>query len=101
MSVLEGKADLRLLGWTSQFDPNRKSATSKDIWLDRLLRLPGVQFRQLHCPYSGASAVQVRTGDQPQDCQNARPHHTAYRPRASRRGDRMKIPFAAMHESVV
>jgi hypothetical protein len=34
---------------TAAFDPDRASATSKDNWLDRPLRLPGVEFRQLYC----------------------------------------------------
>jgi hypothetical protein len=36
-------------GQTGAFDPQRSSATSKDNWLDRPLRLPSVEFTQLHC----------------------------------------------------
>src|SRR5262249_2338486 len=38
---------------------------------------------------AGAGADQIRAGDQPQDCQGARPRGPGNRARASRRGDRV------------
>ena len=40
--------------------------------------------------HAGCAVDQVRTGDQPQDRQGARPHRTDFAARARRRGDRMK-----------
>ncbi len=60
----------------------------------RRLRRPHPQGREAGRP-AGASADQVRTGDQPQDRQGARPRRAGDRARARRRGDRMSAPAAS------
>src|SRR6266478_9914267 len=44
---------------------------------------------------------QLRTGGEPQDCHGARRRSADIAAAARRRGDRMTMLFAAMHESVV
>jgi hypothetical protein len=45
------------------------------------------------------TANEVRAGDQHEDCQGARPHRAALVTCPRRRGDRIKMLFAAVHES--
>ena len=47
------------------------------------------------------AADHVRTCSQPQDRQGSRPHNTAQVARTCRRGDRITIIFAALHESAI
>ena len=50
--------------------------------------------------YPGRAADQVRSRHQSYDSQGPRSHRTAVAARPSRRGDRIKLLFAALHESV-
>ena len=49
--------------------------------------------------YSCAGGDQIRTGAQPQDCEGTRPQCSADPARDRRRGDRIGMLFAAVHES--
>ena len=50
--------------------------------------------------YPGRAADQIRAGDQSQDCQGAWPHRSAIAARHRRRGDRIRMFFAALHMSL-
>ena len=57
-------------------------------------------WRQTGSPPDTATD-QIRTGDQPQDRQGARPRRASLFAAARRRGDRIVTLIAAVHESVV